>query len=350
VVRLPLQWLALAGAALAALAAAGCSRCDDEFCSLATRPLRGEVISQGFAGLIVQRSDLELDGCRPCSPDGARLHLWRTPASITTAGEAEAIVAATPPAGTHVVSTRFEHDLDAGSYLGCVFRGACASFEVQPARVTTLHVWKGFGQPSDLNLLDPDGRPRRDRVFSQERPDFHLSIALDGVGHFAGPIAQLSVSEPDGAGGGGIFVRIFGERGQRGISLLVQQPEPWPPRPSFDLAVGGGNLNTIADVENRGPGGVARSGHLDLVVDRNRLAGSFQAEMVQGGRMWSLAGTLSGELSFSCRILSSRTATGQTIWSDDPTFATPFCADIARQAGIPPRSRFASGGGRPRGP
>jgi hypothetical protein len=203
-----------------------------------------------------------------------------------------------------------------------------------PAQVTTLHVWQTYG-PTRLLVLENGGRERSDRVFSQGSADPYLSLQLDGVGHFSGPAVHVMVSEPDGTGGGGMFIRFNATRASRGISILLKQPEPWPPRPSFDLVFSRENQNSISDVVDRQPGGVARSGRLELAVSEGKLTGSFEAEMVQEGRMWSLRGSLSGEWSFYCQTLdTSRTTAGQPRWSLDSTLTSSFCAGVARQAGI----------------
>ena len=135
----------------------GCSPCDRAGCDALGSPARDNGAS-AVAGVVAYQTDVVANGCQECGFSSTMLSFWKTPALVTDARSAMAIVAGAPTA-TLQADKRYQQPLDAGSYLVCV-RAYCAGVDGLPYHVTTVHVKMGFG-PAQFVVFDPGTRNAR---------------------------------------------------------------------------------------------------------------------------------------------------------------------------------------------
>lgn len=143
---------------LLAVALANCSDCAREGCD----ELRSIAADEGpgIAGVIVQQSDVSVDGCMECPFADAEVSIWWTDSEVSTVSAASDIMQTADPAFVQVASKRFHAALDPGHYLLCV-RPNCVNIHVE-ATTVTANVKRRKGPTSFFVASDPSQKPTED--------------------------------------------------------------------------------------------------------------------------------------------------------------------------------------------
>ncbi len=143
---------------LLAVALAGCADCAREGCD----ELRSAAADEGpgIAGVIVQQSDVSVDGCMECPFADADVGIWWTDSEVSTVSAASDIMRTADPAFVQVASKRFHAALDPGHYLLCV-RPNCVNIHVE-ATTVTANVKRRKGPTSFFVTSDASQKPTED--------------------------------------------------------------------------------------------------------------------------------------------------------------------------------------------
>lgn len=142
-------------------------------CEAIFLPLPDASLEEGIGGIAMVAPDC-FDSCCTCAPVGATISVFVIDDVVTNDARARAVIAAAGDDHELIsIDERYEEPLPPGMYLGCTtddVDAACVTFDVEPARLTTVNVLRSRNGDR-LLVFAPDG--------TEEHVSFRVTPAVD---------------------------------------------------------------------------------------------------------------------------------------------------------------------------